>query len=273
MRIRIASSVAIVSLAMAATASAQADTTRPRSSSRIPISKEAPPRVDTVTVYDTVSMTRIDTLRITRIDTVFRSSGEVARPIIHHVGPFYLGLATGWGIPTNNSLTTAQGTGWHAEVPLGWDPAGSMLGLRFLGGYTHYDMKQGFEVVSTDPQVFNWDFDLKLHYPTNRKWHHNWEIYGVGGATYNRFKNIVEQNDNGTFTVGNNFGLFNTVPPTDGAWHGRWGWNAGGGAQFGWGPVSAYIESRYIGFSRSSNGFNSNTLGQVPIVIGLTGWY
>jgi hypothetical protein len=283
MRVRIASSVVIASLACAAVAAAQTDTarTRPSSTRRIPISKEAPapapaPRVDTVTVYhtDTVATTRTDTVTVTRVDTVRASAGEVAAvtmpTVLRRIGGFYIGVDGGAAVPSGTGLNTAQSTGWHLDVPFGWDPVGSPLGVRFAAGYSHFDTKNAFENTAFDnPQIWSGDADLKLHLPTVMAWNRRFSIYGIGGASYNRFKSLVQSGEDGLITVGDQTGSGVGIFPTtaDNSWHDAWGWNAGGGLEFGFGRTNLFVESRYVRFNRSGG-----NLSQVPVVVGLS-WF
>jgi hypothetical protein len=283
MKMQVPSAVVLGSLLCAAAAAAQTDTarTKPTSSSRIPISKESPampPRVDTVTVYhtDTVATTRTDTVTLTRVDTVHTSSGEVTTttpmPImLRQIGGFYLGVDGGAAVPSGDEFNSAQSTGWHIDVPFGWDPVGSPLGIRFSGGYSHFDTKNVFLNSNLDsPQIMQGDADLKLRLPATSAWSHRVQIYAVGGASYNRFKNLLQRNDNGSFTIGDNSGTIGVnggIPTTiDSDWHSAWGWNAGGGLQFGWGRTNLFVESRYTRFNRNGQ------LSQIPVVVGLS-WY
>ena len=93
------------------------------------------------------------------------------------------------------------------------------------------------------------------------------QVYGIAGASYNRFKNVIE-NDNGRLSVGDVRtvnGVFTT--PVDDGWHSGWGWQAGGGLELGWGITNLFVESRY---SRFSGEFSK--ISHVPLVIGLS-WY
>jgi len=98
----------------ASVASAQ-DTTRarPRSTKRIPITKESPgevvaPRVDTVTVYKTDTLRlegRVDTVNVTKTETITRVDTVLKAPIpeiLRQIGGFYIGLAAGSSLPAAN---------------------------------------------------------------------------------------------------------------------------------------------------------------------------
>ncbi len=279
MKLHIASTVVLATLVVAGTASAQTDTTTrtPTSTRRIPISKESAPgevvpmRVDTVTVYqhDTVTVYQHDTVTVTRVDTITPTvTTTAAMPaILRQIGGFYIGLDGGAAVPRGEGLNTAQSTGWHVDVPLGWDPIGSPIGVRFAAGYSHFDTKNPFEGFSTTPQIFNADGDLKLRLPITSPITRRFQIYALGGATYNRFKNVVQFNNaNGMFLVGDSVVAPGGVTFADNSWHNAWGWNAGGGVQFGFGRTNLFVESRYIHFSRNGD------LNQIPIVVGLN-WY
>lgn len=227
-------------------------------------------RVDTVTMYrtDTVTVYQHDTVTVTRVDTMSANTAAVPMPaILRQIGGFYIGLDGGAAVPSGNGLNTAQTTGWHVDVPLGWDPIGSPIGVRLAAGYSKFDMRNPFESFSTTPRIFNADGDLKLRLPISSPLTRRFQIYALGGATYNRYRNLVAFNNNtGAFMVGDSLVAPSGTAFADNAWHNTWGWNAGGGVQFGFGRTNLFVESRYIHFSRNGD------LNQVPIVIGLN-WY
>lgn len=272
MQVRIPVTFVFGALAMAAAASAQTPTTT--STKRIPISKasgELGPQIDTVTVYrtDTLTQYRVDTVTVSRVDTLTQTTpATVAAPMpimLRQIGGFYIGLDAGAAVPTGDELNTVQSTGWHADVPFGIDPVGSPLGVRFNVGYSHFGTRSTFNNLTGTPQVWTGDADLKLRLPMTSSFAHRFQIYGVGGATYNRYKNLVQfSNNTGAFMVG-------TTPYAQGTtfddtWHSTWGWNAGGGLQFGFGRTNLFVESRYVHFS------NNGALNQIPVVVGLN-WY
>src|SRR5436309_2399621 len=124
----------------ASAASAQDSTrARPRSTKRIPITKEAPGevastrtptvRVDTVTVYKTDTLRlqgRVDTVNVTKTETVTRVD-TVLKPMLperlRQIGGFYIGLAGGSSLPAAN-FNDSDHPGWRVEVPIGIDPVG-----------------------------------------------------------------------------------------------------------------------------------------------------
>jgi len=274
MKMHTTSLIALGALGVASIASAQATSTR-----RIPISKEpvAPvSRVDTITMYRTDTVTNYvhDTVTVTRVDTVTTSAGTVAMPtplMLRQIGGFYIGVDGGAAVPSGDALRTAQSTGWHVDVPLGWDPVGSPIGVRVAAGYSRFGTKDAFSAFDFTPQVWQGDADLKLRLPMSSAFSHRFSIYGLGGATYNRFKGLTQFNTTtGTFVNGNGSLVTTTTGlpvAVDDSWHDAWGWNAGGGVAFGFGRTNLFVESRYIHFNH-----NDGDLNQVPIVVGLS-WF
>jgi len=261
----------------ASAASAQDTTrTRPRSTKRIPIAKEAAgevvTRVDTVTVYktdtlrlqgrvDTVSVTKTNT--ITRVDTVMQPA---IPEVLRQIGGFYIGLAVGSSLPAAN-FNDSDKPGWRIEVPIGVDPINFPLGARFNFGYSSYSPHSYAERFVDNAAVMSFNGDLKWRLVKIQPYNKRVQVYGIGGASYNRFKNVIE-NDGGQLSVGDVRtvnGVFTT--PVDDSWHGGWGWNVGGGLELGWGITNLFVESRY---SRFSGEFSK--ISHVPLIIGLS-WY
>ena len=266
----------------ASAASAQDTTrTRPRSTKRIPITKEAPgevsttpvaPRVDTVTVYktDTLRLTRTDTVNVTKTETVTKVDTvqqQIFPEMMRQIGGFYIGLAAGSSLPAA-PFNDSDHPGWRVEVPIGIDPIGSPLGFRVNLGYSRYEPHTFAKqfVNNENAQLMNADADLKLRLVKANPFSRRAQIYAIGGASYNRFKNILE-NDHGVLSVGDAIATGGRLTAADNDWHNGWGYNVGGGMELGWGITNLFIESRYARF----RGENSN-ISHVPLVIGLS-WY
>jgi len=267
--------------ALDASVTSAQDTTRARarSSKRIPITKEASgevarpvARVDTVTVYKTDTLRlqgRVDTVNVTKTETITRVD-TVLKPaipeILRQIGGFYIGLAAGSSLPAAN-FNDSDHPGWRIEVPVGIDPINSPVGVRFNFGYSSYSPHSYAERFLDNAAVMNFDGDLKWRLVKVQPYNKRVQIYGITGASYNRFKNIIE-NNGGQLSVGDVRtvnGVFTT--PVDSDWHSGWGWQAGGGLELGWGITNLFVESRY---SRFSGEFSK--ISHVPLVIGLS-WY
>lgn len=257
-------------------ASAASAQTPPRSTRKIPITKEAPGEVMTPTVrVDTVRVYTTDTLRlpgrrdtvvttntIVRVDTV-----SIPMPqILTQIGGFYFGLAGGSALPAAN-FNDSDHPGWRVEGMIGVDPIGSPLGLRLSGAYSRYEPHSYLDRFLGHAQIMTAALDAKLRLVAVQPLNKRIQLYGLAGGTYNRFKDVLE-NHKGLLSVGNSIGGVNVLPTTiDHDWHNGFGFNAGGGAEIGWGRTNLFIESRFARFS----GENSK-ISQVPIVIGLS-WF
>jgi len=277
MRPRIATLCLGAALTLAATAAAQ-DTTRTRTTSqqRIKVGKESPgevvtPKVDTVKVFqtDTLRVYRTDTVTVTnnvttmRVDTVTVTAAPIALP---KFGGFYIGLAGGSSFPAANN-NDASKPGWRIEMPFGFDPRGSGVGLRFNVGLAKHDAHSFYATAAPDPTIINGDADLKLRLPGLNVWRLRLESYAIGGGTYNYYKDMAEIGPSGVFIGDSNAGSVESVPTNpDHSWHSKIGFNGGGGVALGWGNANLYVESRFSRFN------NRATVSHVPLVLGIM-WY
>jgi len=259
-----------------ASAGSAQDTTRarPRSSQRIPVKKEATGevtvRVDSVTVYKTDTVTvnlpgRTDTVvktnTVTRVDTVTQMI-----PIkVPEISGFYIGIGAGSSLPAA-MFNDSDHPGWRIEVPMGFDFTGTPFGLRLSGGYASFSPHTWVSNLLDNAQMWNIDGDVKLRIASATPHMTRLQLYGLGGVSYNKFKNILETDD-GVFSIGNaSNGTILPVNP-DHDWHGGWGFNTGAGLEVGRGHTNVFAEVRFNRFK----GQNSN-ISQVPLVIGLN-WY
>lgn len=268
---KLTSAVVIGSAAL--TLAADSAMAQARSTQQIPVRKEspgevAPPRVDTVTVYrtDTLRLTRVDTVMdtrtVVRVDTVMQAA---PLPIIPEIGGFYMGLATGASLPAAN-FNDSDHAGWRVELPFGIDPVGSRLGLRMNLGYSKYEPHSGNKTLLDDAQIFNADADLKVRLFGVSPRSTRIQLYGIGGGSYNRYKDILEHSAT-QFQVGDSNGGASIPTTPDHNWHDGWGYNVGGGAEIGKGATNLFIETRFVSFSGKIT-----DVRHVPLVIGVT-WY
>jgi hypothetical protein len=273
---------ATIVLAFGATISlAQAN---PKSTKRIPVSKEAGGevvRVDTLTRTDTVTVTnyRTDTLfrTVHRVDTVVV---QPPTPPIRLPNGFYLGAAGGTSMPTG-SLFTPNSMGYMGQFHLGWQNAKQVIGGRISTTYTGLGQDSRFSALQGDrAQLWTLSTDLKLQAPLGRPWGRSprLNIYGIGGWTYTWYRNLpFELNEFDNTGVR----LFSTG---DNSWNGRNGWSAGGGLSILWRRTEVFVESRVMGFRPNDfivTDVNNVNVGrdfradygyQVPIMFGFN-WY
>jgi hypothetical protein len=253
-------------------------TRRPTSSKRIPISKEgtgagelAPRRTDTVTVYKTdtlrvqaaPAMAVHDTVRltntVTRVDTVTLTPPP--QPLRLPNG-FYFGLAAGVSAP-NGALFTPNSAGPSAQAQLGWQGAKQLIGVRGDINWTKPGEDSQFSNLQADPDILNFNADVKLQLPFLTHTFgvtHRFGIYGIGGYTHTMFKNLPMRIDGTNNTL--------AFAPGSGDWQHENGWNAGGGLSLSWGRTELFLESRVLAFDPS----NAPQSRQIPFMFGMN-WY
>lgn len=254
----------------------RARTRRPTSTRRIPVTKEAASPGEVTVRVDTVTVTsyRTDTLRlpghtdtvvttrtVTRVDTVTQMI-----PIkVPQIGGFYAGIGVGGSMPAamfNNS----DHPGWRVDVPVGFDFVGTPVGIRVNGGYANFSPHPWVSNLVDNAQVWNIDGDLKLRVASATPGMLRLQLYGIAGASYNWYKNIVEDDD-GILSIGDsNRGLLLPTNP-DSTWHSGWGFNTGAGLEVGKGHTNVFAEVRFNRFK----GVNTN-ISNVPLIIGVN-WY
>jgi hypothetical protein len=274
MAVKLVAGAAIFALG-ASVASAQDTTrTRPTSTKRIPVAKEshgevaATVRVDTVTVYRTDTLQsppRIDTVRTTNTVTKYDTVTQMIPMQLHNIGGFYWGIGVGSSMPAANFIDSDH-PGWRGEVPFGIDPVGSPLGLRFNAGYGRYSPHDWVSGLINNAQMFTGEADLKLRIMSGTPAGLHIQLYGIGGGSYNRYKDILE-NNHGIYSVGDQNGTPSLPSNPDHNWQSGFGYNAGAGVNIGHGITNFFVESRYERFS----GKNS-MISHVPIVVGMS-WY
>jgi len=244
---------------------------RPVSTRRIPISKEATgeviPKTDTVTIYktDTLQVTtqlpgRIDTLRLTNTVTVV-DTVIPAPPPLRLPGGLYFGLAGGVSAP-NGALYNPNSAGPSAQAQLGWQGAKNLLGLRADVNYAKPGEDSRFAAFQADPEVVNFSADAKLQLPFFTHLmgaQHRFALYGIGGYTRTMYKNLPIR-VNGTTADGQIVVVTGTND-----WSSFNGWNAGGGASLGWGRTELFLETRVLSFKPE----NAPQARQMPFMFGI----
>lgn len=244
------------------------------SETRIPVTKEAPgevvpPRVDTVTVYhtDTVSVNvpgpeRVETRTVTQYDT---TRIETLPAYLIQRGGMYFGLGGGTTLPYG-SIRNVNEPGWNAQAQLGWQPLHSWLGIRGDANYTMYAENDQYASLGGRPDVLTGNLDLKLGIPIFQKLFGtipSFSLYAIGGGSYIHANGLRAMLEPG---VTGGFGAFNAVQP---GVVNKFGWNAGGGMSWHWGATELFAESRVVGFSPFAN---TDPAHHIPITVGFN-WY
>jgi hypothetical protein len=257
----------------ASVASAQA-----KSQKRIPITKESPGEVahDTVTVYRTDTLRtepRVDTIRVTqtntvtRVDTVVQNVPMVAK----HIGGLYLGLGAGPNLPFG-AIRTVNNPGAMGQVNLGWQSLNMPLGVRLDGSYTQCSDHADYDYLGPKADMMLGNADLRLNLPVFNHFLGSSVImtpYVIGGGSYLRYRELRMKLEEGqTGGVGpQNAVIAGSNGITNSDWHDSWGWNLGGGLAFHAGRKEIFVESRAIHFTRDANRYG--TSWSVPITFGI----
>ena len=259
---------------------------RPRSTKRIPISKEAPEtptRVDTVTVYrtDTLRMMgRVDTVMRTNTVTNVRVDTVMQQMVVRHKGGAYIGLGAGPNLPFG-AIRTVNEPGALGQVNLGWQGLDSPLGIRLDGNYTQFSDNAEYDLLGPKADFMTGNLDLRLNLPFFNSFLGSSVrmipyLLGGGSGMYYRNLRMKLDADNGvqggygpqhTVIAGSLSQSTNPSQVQDTDFHHSFGWNAGGGLGFHAGKKEVFVEARAIHFNRDSNRFASSW--SVPIVFGV----
>jgi hypothetical protein len=263
-------------LAVGAAAASGQDTTRTRrparSTTQIPVTKEAPgevvaPRVDTVTVYHTDTLTVAGpTQYVTKTVTVYDTTRIETLPgYLVERGGMYFGLGAGTSVP-DGSIRNVNEEGWNAQAQVGYQPLHSIFGIRGDMNYTQYAENSGYANIGYPADVLSGNLDLKVGIPLFQKLFGafpSFSLYGIGGGSFVHFNGLKAMMDDGN---PGGFGPLNAV--ATGATN-KFGWNAGGGMSWHWGATELFTEARMIGFSAAPN---TDLAKHIPIVLGFN-WY
>jgi len=278
----------------ALSASAATAQTGPRSTKRIPVSKEAPgevvtPRVDTVTVYKTDTlrmMGRTDTLRLTGPTVMVHDTIVQNVPMaIRHVGGMYLGLGGGVALPYG-AIRTVNQPGELAQVELGWQGLNSLLGFRIDGTWNRYARNPDYVNLGVTsekvgrPMLWTGNAGLRLDLPffnATLGSSVHMKPYLIGGGSWVHYSDLRMKLDADDANANTNVGGFggqhaifatdqNTTTTTGS--DSDWGFYYGGGLGFHAGKKEVFIESRAISFQHESSD-RFHRANNVPLVFGV----
>lgn len=266
--------------------------TKPTSSRRIPVSKEAPgevaaPRVDTVTVYKTDTlrtMGRVDTVTVTNRMTVHDTVTQSIPMVTRHMGGLYFGLGGGVALPYG-SIRTVNEPGEYGQIQVGYQGLNSPLGVRLDGTLNKYARNPEYGTIPFGDRstMMGLNGDVRLNLPFfNAMLGSSVRLkpYLIGGGSYVRYNNLRMKLDADNGTVVGGYGPAHAViaindggtTTADSDWHGDWGFNAGGGLGFHSGKKEIWIESRFVRFNHASNNSSPNLFHaayNVPIAFGV----
>jgi hypothetical protein len=172
------------------------------------------------------------------------------------MGGFYWGLGGGLTAPRQQYNTIFE-PGFNITTMLGWDPIGSPFGVRIDAEYDQFSERSQFAGLAADPQIIAVNLDGKLRFPlygveTGGRAH----LYAIGGGSWFYHKNLLygPTGAPANATIGG-------FADRD-SWESDFGWNAGAGVGFGFGPSDLFVEARWMQI-KGSRSF-------VPIIVGIT---
>lgn len=271
-------------------ASAAAAQARPTSTTRIPVSKEAPgevvPRVDTVTVYRTDTLRlegRVDTVNTTNTVTVHDTVVQTVQLAPRHIGGLYFGLGGGVGVPFG-SIRTVNNEGELAQLQIGWQGLKQALGIRVDGMWNHFSRNPQYSQLGVvgsrvgQASVFTGNADARLNLPIfNKTLGSSVRLvpYLLGGGSVVHYTDLRMKLDTEDNTVdpggfGDRHAVFATDAntPTETGSSTSWGFNFGGGLAFHSGKKEIFVESRGIAWNHGPSGMFDRAWN-VPIVFGV----
>jgi len=197
---------------------------------------------------------------------------------------WYLGLSAGSAMPNGSFRDIGYERGWGVNVPFGYHARNQLLGVRFDMGYNQFEggtfLGAGtggapLTLTNNNPKVLSATVNLTARLPLNQS--RSIALYGVGGGGAYQFRDFGPTSALGGF-LGND-----VEAPFVGdskKTRTRLGAQAGGGIDFGVGPASIFVESRFVnvfadrGDETAFSSFFGNERGKnvrwVPIVLGVT---
>jgi hypothetical protein len=237
-----------------------------------------PPVTMPATTDSTVRTVTVDTT-VTRSTITTTTSGGEAIPMPqppkgkHFGNGFYFGLAGGASFP-QNELNNAYHAGYSIEVPVGWDPPNSPVGLRLNLGYNELRTDgniftlhpDGTSATVQNAKIWQGELDAKFTLPFRGLRGGRSGLYAIGGGGAYYFDDVgIQVNAQPTPTPHEGDGA-NQITSSAEVSSTRFGANVGGGFSFGIGPASLYVESRYLWVFHE----NDRKSNYIPVVLGVT---
>jgi len=232
------------------------------------------------------SQASIQRSRTDSVTTVTRTE-QVSEPQLgsqHYLfgtSGFYLGVSGGGVIPAGKFKDLGYDNGWGVNVPIGWHKPGNIFGLQLDLGYNTFNGKTfvgGGSAPTTftnsDPKVWSANLNLTLNFPLTESKRTNFYLLGGGGAY--RFQDFGVNSALAGF-LGND--VINPDAADNRSSRTKWGLNGGAGLEFGVGPTSLFLESRFVNVfgKRDANtdfndifGSGTRDVRWIPITLGVT---
>jgi len=101
--------------------------------------------MDSVARADTVSAIVDTTTKVAPVSTTDTTTTANAAPMMkrRHFGSFYVGVAGGTSVPSGD-IYNGYNPGFNVSIPMGWQPSGSLFGLRLDVAYDRLTARSAF---------------------------------------------------------------------------------------------------------------------------------
>jgi hypothetical protein len=292
----LAAVAAALLLGVASTAAGQTDTTRtrvpvtkerpatPTRSAGVPVTKATTPAADTVRRASPGEVSLPRDTAPPRVETPVAATPATPMPrpasqpfqmpreprYLFGNSGFTMGAAFGAAMPTGTFRELGYDPGAHAAIPIGWHRPGTMLGVRATftfdkptrGSSEMLHAAPGVPRPASDPRIYTATLDAVLKLPLLGMGTDGYGIaaYAVGGGGGYRFEHYGTASPLAD-AVGSAAGKSRVT---------RWGVHAGGGLEWGRGPTSFFVESRWVNVFADGSRTRNDYLRWVPVVVGVT---
>lgn len=195
---------------------------------------------------------------------------------------WYMALEGGGAVPNDDFKDLGYNSGYALTIPIGYQKRDRLLGVRLDLGYSQFSgsnfIGQGpsgstVTITNGNPKVLSAVLNLTAALPLGSS---GLSLYGVGGGGMYHFRDFGPTSALSGF-LGNDVIEQNEVANLE-TTRNKWGAQGGAGIDFGRGPASIYVESRFVNVwaDRDDNvqfkdfyGNRSGNLQWIPIVLGV----
>lgn len=173
--------------------------------------------------------------------------------------PFYYGLAGGLSQPISD-FHAGYTTGWNVTLPIGWDVAGTPLGIRADASWDRLMGQRSTRTAVSDLTIWSLNADATLR--------HRVESLGPSGTVYLLGGGGIHRIVGATANGGGSGANANGFATSFGGAQTRWGFNAGAGASLTVGQLALFVETRYVGFPTGNVAAGDARF--LPMILGVT---
>jgi hypothetical protein len=192
---------------------------------------------------------------------------------------FYMSVSGGASMPSSTLERGGYDPGYNINVPIGYQKANRALGVRLDLGYSRLNNNtyvfatnadgEGMSIPANRPKIYSATLNMTARAPFKA-----FGVYGLAGAGWYQFRAFGPTTPIGVALDADQLAVRNArearVRDAVGA-------QVGAGLDFGVGPASLFLESRFVNVFANGNDFfqrenyrNTNGIRWVPVVLGVT---